>query len=134
MADGNRLNDESASELVRKLAEQTSTLVRQELAIARAELSEKVKFWGLGGGLFGVAALLALFALIVLIATAILALAEAVAPWLAALIVAVVLLLIAGVLGLVGKQQVERAAPVVPERAREGVQRDVETVRERGGR
>ncbi|MGI8438958.1 MAG: phage holin family protein, partial [Thermoleophilaceae bacterium] len=107
MADGTRLNDESASELVRKLADQTSTLVRQELAIARAELSEKVKFWGLGGGLFGVAALLALFALIVLIATAILALAEAVAPWLAALIVAVVLLLIAGVLGLVGKQQVE---------------------------
>lgn len=132
MADGNRLNDESASELVRKLADQTSTLVRQELAIARAALSEKVKFWGLGGGLFGVAALLALLALPVLIATAILALAEAVAPWLAA--VAVVLLLSAGVLGLVGKQQVERAAPVVPERAREGVQRDVETVRERGGR
>lgn len=130
MADGNRLTEDSAGDLVRRLADQTSTLVRQELELAQAELKEKSKRGGIGGGLFGAAALLGLSALGAFVAAAILALSLALPAWASALIVGGALALVAGVLALVGKGQVDQATPPVPERAREGVKQDVETVRE----
>ncbi len=134
MPDGNQLSQEATSDLVRKLADETKTLVRQELALAQAELQEKGKRAGIGGALFGGAGLVSVFAVGALVATAILLLAEVVAPPLAAGIVTVVLAAIAGVLALTGKREVDQATPPVPERAQEGVQRDVETVRERAAR
>jgi membrane protein len=61
-----------------------------------------------------------------LIATAILALSLAVAAWLAALIVTVVLAAVAGVLALQGRNKVQEATPPVPEQATESVKEDVE--------
>ena len=124
----------STKELVRELAEQTSTLVRQELALAQVELKEKGKRAGIGGGLFGGAGLLALYGLGVLIACAVLALSTAMDGWLAALIVAVVLFAAAGVAALIGKGQVQKATPAKPEQAMASVQRDVDTVKEHARR
>jgi uncharacterized membrane protein YqjE len=114
---------------VKQLSEQTSTLVRQEMRLAQAELQEKGKRAGIGAGMFGASGLVAFFGAATLIAAAVLALATAVDAWLAALIVAVVLLLVAGVAALLGKKQVEQATPPAPEQAIESVKRDVETVK-----
>jgi uncharacterized membrane protein YqjE len=133
MAD-HQLEDRSVSELVQELSRQTQTLVRQELALAQVELKEKGKRAGIGAGMFGGSGLFALYGLGALVATAILALATAVDPWLAALIVAVVLFAIAGVLALTGKKQVEEATPPAPEQAIAEGQRTVDEVKARAGR
>jgi len=121
-----RLADEaSIAELVKQLSEQTSRLARQEVELAKAELTEKGKRAGMGAGMFGGAGLFGLYALGALTAAAILALATAVAGWLAALIVAVVYGAIAGVLALTGRNKVAQATPPVPEQATESVKEDV---------
>ena len=124
----------STKELVRELSEQTTTLIRKELALAQLELKEKGKRAGIGGGLFGTAGLLAVFGLGTLIATAVLALATAVDAWLAALIVAVVIFAAAGVAALMGKKQIERATPPAPEQAIASTKRDVQEVKEHAKR
>src|SRR5690348_16106172 len=108
-------NDRSSAELMRQLSDQTVTLVRQELDLAKAEVAQKGKRAGLGAGMFGAAALVGIFALGALIACAILALATGMAGWLAALIVAVALGAVAGALALIGKANVQRGVPPKPE-------------------
>jgi predicted lipid-binding transport protein (Tim44 family) len=124
-------NDLPIGELVKQLSEQTSTLVRKELELARAEMTRKGKAAGLGAGMFGAAGLFGLLALGALTAFLILALAEAVDAWLAALIVTVAYATIAGVLALIGKSKVQEASPPVPEQAKESVRKDVEWTKER---
>ena len=108
-------------ELVQELTRETSTLVRKELELAQIELKEKGRRAGIGGGMFGAAGVLALFGVGALVACAILALATAIAPWLAALVVAVVLLAFGGVVALAGRSQITRAVPPAPEQAIESV-------------
>ncbi|MFL5868518.1 MAG: phage holin family protein [Thermoleophilaceae bacterium] len=126
--------DQPIGELVQQLSNQTATLVRKEIRLAQLELQEKGKRAGIGVGMFGGSGLVALYGLGALIAAAILALSTAVAGWLAALIVAVVLFATAGVLALTGKTQVEQATPPAPERAIQSVQTDIDEVKERAGR
>ena len=126
--------DQPVGELVKQLSEQMSTLVRSELQLAQLELQEKGKRAGIGAGLFGGAGAIALYGLGVLIAAAVLVLATAVEAWLAALIVGVVLLAIAGVAGLMGKKQVDQAVPPAPEQAIQSTKRDVSEVKERAAR
>ena len=121
----------SVAELVKQLAEQSSRLARQEVELAKAELAVKGKRAGQGAGMFGGAGLFGLYALGALTAAAILALATAVAGWLAALIVAVVYGAIAGVLALTGKNKVAAATPPVPEQATESVKEDVRWAKSR---
>jgi uncharacterized membrane protein YqjE len=123
--------DQSMGELVKQLADQTSSLVRQEMELAKAELREKGKLAGMGAGAFGGAGLLGLFALGTLTAAAILGLATAVDGWLAALIVTAVYGAVAGVLALVGRTKVEAATPPIPEQTTESVKEDVEWTRTR---
>jgi MFS family permease len=118
-------SDASVAELVKQLSEQTSRLARQEVELAKAELAVKGKRAGVGAGMFGGAGLFGLYALGALTAAVILALATAVAGWLAALIVAAVYGAIAGVLALQGKNKVQAATPPVPEEATESVKEDV---------
>jgi hypothetical protein len=120
----------STGELVTRLSEQMSTLVRDELALARAEMTEKAKRAGTGAGLLGGGGVLALYGVAGLITTAILGLSEVWAPWLAALVVTVVVFAVAGALALVGRSEVKQAAPPLPEKAKENVQADVETVKQ----
>ncbi len=121
----------STAELMRRLSEQTSGLVRKELELAKVELTEKGKQAGIGAGMFGGAGVTALYAVGALIAAIIAALALAMDVWLAALIVAVVLGVVAGVLALQARAKVKAATPPTPERALRTTRRDVETVKQR---
>jgi uncharacterized membrane protein YqjE len=123
--------DRSMADLMRQLSEQTSALVRQELELARAELTEKGKQAGIGIGMFGAAGVVALFAVGGLTATLILLLSKAVDAWLAALIVTAVYGAIAGILALAGRTRVERGVPPVPEQTVETVKEDVQTTKQR---
>jgi hypothetical protein len=120
----------STGELIGQLTEQLSRLVRDEARLAQAEVTQKAKSLGVGAGLFGGAGLVAFFGLAALITTTILALALVLPPWLAALIVAVVLFAIAGVLALVGRKDVQRGSPPVPTEAISSVKTDIATVKE----
>ncbi|WP_374455922.1 phage holin family protein [Nocardioides sp.] len=115
--------------LVHQLSQQIPELIRSEIRLAQAEVAQKGKRVGVGIGMFSVAGLLGFFALATLITTAILGLATVVDAWLAALIVAVVLLVGAAVAGLVGKNKVTEAAPPAPERAIQGLKEDIATVK-----
>jgi hypothetical protein len=119
----------STADLVNRATAQMSTLVRDELALARAELVAKGKRAGVGGGLFGGAALLGLYGLGLVIALAVAALALVWPVWLALLVVAVVVFAAAGVAALMGRSQVRRAVPPTPEEATAGMAADVETVK-----
>ncbi|GAA2699754.1 phage holin family protein [Micromonospora olivasterospora] len=118
----------STAELVQRATEQISRLVRDELALARAELTQKGKRAGIGIGLFGGAGGLAVYGLGALVAAAILLLALVLPAWVAALVVAVVLFAVAGILALVGKKQVSQAVPPVPTATVRSVRADVDTV------
>jgi hypothetical protein len=122
--------DASTGQLIGQLTEQISQLVRDEARLAQAEVSQKAKRLGTGAGLFGGAGLFAFFGLAVLIAAAVLALALVLPGWLAALIVAVVLFAVAGVLALVGKKDVEKGTPPVPSEAIASTKADIATVKE----
>ena len=121
----------TTGELVTRLSSQISELVRGELALAKAELTAKGKRAGIGAGLAGAAGVLALYGLGALVATVIGVLAIWLPLWAAALIVAVLIFIVAGVLGLLGKNQIQRAVPPVPENTVDSVKRDVATVSER---
>jgi uncharacterized membrane protein YqjE len=121
----------SIAELVKQLSEQTSRLARQEVELAKVELEAKAKQAGLGAGMFGAAGMFGFYALGAGAATAILALATAVAAWLAALIVMAVFGAIAGALALQGKSKVRQATPPVPEQATESVKEDVQWAKTR---
>lgn len=120
----------SSGELVSRLSEQVSHLVRDELRLAQAELKQKGKRAGIGAGLTGAAGVISLFGLGVLVAAVIAALALALSVWAAALIVGGVLLLLAGGLALAGIGQVKRATPPTPDQAIASTKRDIETVKE----
>lgn len=124
-----KAGDQSTSELVQRASEQITTLVRDELALAKAELAEKGKHAGVGIGLFGGGGVLALYGVGALIATGIIALNLVLDLWLAALIVTVVLFVAAGILALLGKKQVSQAVPPEPKQAIESVKADVDEVK-----
>ncbi len=123
------VTEQSTSELVQRASEQISRLVRDELALARAELAEKGKHAGVGVGLFGGGGVLALYGLGALLIAIGLLLDLVMPNWVAALIVAVVLFLVAGVMALVGKKQVSQAVPPMPKAAADSVRADVDTVK-----
>jgi len=120
------LRDRPIGELLKQLSQETTTLVRQELDLAKAEMAQKGKQAGLGAGMFGGAGVSALLGLGALTAAVIAALNIAMPLWLAALIVAVIWLAVAGALGLTGKTKVQQATPPLPEQTQESVKEDVE--------
>jgi hypothetical protein len=117
--------DRPVGELLRELSEQTSTLVRQELELARLELTQKGKRAGIGVGMFGGAGALGFYALGALTAAIVLVLATAMKGWLAALIVAAAYAVVAGALALMGKTQVQQATPPLPQQATDSMKEDV---------
>ena len=122
--------DQSTAELVQRASEQVSRLVRDEIALAKAELAEKGKHAGIGAGLFGGGGVLALYGVGALVATLIVVFDLFLPLWLAALIITVVLFAVAGVLALLGKKQVTKAVPPEPKAAIESVKADVDEVKQ----
>ncbi|NBE98066.1 phage holin family protein [Nonomuraea sp. KC401] len=120
--------------LVNDLSEQVSRLVRDELRLARMELQEKGRHAGFGAGLFGAAGVVALFGGGALVAAVVMLLALFLPGWVAAAIVAVVLFIVAAVLGLTGRKQVKRAGPPVPRETLASVRADIDMVKEKARR
>jgi hypothetical protein len=125
------LRDHSIAELVKDLATETSTLVRQEIDLAKAEMTDRGKRAGKGVGMLAAGAAVALLAFGALTAGLIAALDLAMPTWLAALIVTVVYGAIAAVLVQIGRKQVQEAAPPVPEDTIESVKEDVQWAKTR---
>jgi uncharacterized membrane protein YqjE len=122
-------SEASLGELVAQVSQQIPDLVRSEIRLAQAEVTEKGKKAGLGIGMFGAAGVLALYGLGALFATLILVLALFLPAWAAALIVTALIFAGAGVVALLGKNKVQQASPPKPERAIDGVKQDVATVK-----
>ena len=109
-------------ELVKDLASQTSTLVRQEIQLAQAEVTQKGKVAGKGAGLLAGAAVFGLLALGALTAGLIALLDKAMATWVAALIVMALWAVVAFVLAKAGQKALQQATPPAPQ--------TIETVKE----
>jgi uncharacterized membrane protein YqjE len=129
--DQNELRERSTGDLLKELSDHTTTLVKQEIDLAKAELSEKGKKAGKGAGMFGGAGLFGVFSFAALTTCIIAALESPLNLWLAALIVAVAYAAIAGVLALQGRNKVQEAGPPVPEQATESVKEDVQWAKTR---
>jgi uncharacterized membrane protein YqjE len=130
-SDQNDLRERSTGDLLKELSDHTTTLVKQEIDLAKAELSEKGKKAGKGAGMFGGAGLFGVFSFAALTTCIIAALESPLNLWLAALIVAVAYAAIAGVLALQGRNKVQEAGPPVPEQATESVKEDVQWAKTR---
>src|SRR3978361_545168 len=120
----------STGELIGQLSDQLTRLVRDEVRLAQAEVTQKAKKLGVGIGLFGGAGGVALLGVGALGTAAILALALVLPGWAAGLIVAVVLFLVAGGLALLGKKGVQQAAAPLPPDTLARVQADIDTVKQ----
>jgi uncharacterized membrane protein YqjE len=126
--------ERSTAELVKQLSEQVSVLVRDELKLAQLEMTRKGKRAGVGIGMLGGGGLVALYGLGCLIACVIIAISGVLAAWLAALIVGVALLAVAGAAALIGKGRLQKATPPVPQETVTSVKADVEEIKERARR
>lgn len=125
---------EPVGELVQRASQQLSQLVRDEMRLAQAEMTEKGKRFGKGGGLFGGAGLLGVLTLQALVATVIAALSLAMDVWVAALIVTGVLAAVTALMAALGKQQISRASPPTPEQTLDSVRSDVAEIKEKAQR
>jgi hypothetical protein len=119
----------STGALIGQLGEQLSSLVRDEVRLAQAEVTQKAKRLGIGLGLFGGAGVVALLGVGALVTAAILGLANVLPGWLAAVLVAVVLFAVAAILALIGKKDVDKAKPPLPTDTIASVQADIDTVK-----
>ncbi|MFF7489280.1 phage holin family protein [Streptomyces luteogriseus] len=122
--------DEPVGELVQRATEQLTDLVRGEMRLAQAEMTDKGKRFGKGGGLFGGAGVLGFVTLQALVATVIAALAVPLPVWAAALIVTGVLAVATGLTALAGRKQVRSATPPAPQRTIDSVKADVAEIKE----
>jgi uncharacterized membrane protein YqjE len=127
-------DEHSTGELVRQLSEQVSVLVRDELKLARIEMSRKGKKAGLGAGLIGSGVVVALYGAACLLAAAVIAISHVLSAWLAALIVGAGLMAVAMLTALVGKTRLSRAVPPTPVTAVQSVRADVEEIKEKAHR
>jgi uncharacterized membrane protein YqjE len=122
---GEQGRSQSTGELFQQLSKQTTDLVRREVDLAKAELTEKGKQAGVGAGMFGAAGLFGVTAFLALTTVVIAALSEGMDIWLAALIVAVVYAAIGGIAAMLGKKKIQEATPPAPEQAIDSVKEDV---------
>ncbi|MFE6175305.1 phage holin family protein [Streptomyces sp. NPDC056464] len=125
---------EAVGELVQRATQQLSQLARAEMRLAQAEMTEKGKRFGKGGGLFGGAGLVGVLTLQALVATVIAALSLVMDVWLAALIVTAALAAITALMAALGKQQISRASPPAPEQTVDSVKADVAEIKEKAQR
>jgi hypothetical protein len=126
--------DVSTADLVKRASEQLTRLVRDEIQLARLELREKGRHAGAGIGLFSAGGMVTVYGVGALLAAAILGLATVFPAWLSALLVGVALLVLAGVMALVGRAQLRRAAPPYPREAVEGMRTDAQLLKDRASR
>jgi uncharacterized membrane protein YqjE len=125
------LRERGTAELVKRLSSQVSTLVKQEVELAKAELTEKGKKAGIGAGMWGGAGVAALLALGSLTAFLILVLALAMPAWASALIVTALWAAVASVLAFLGRERMNELGKPVPEKTIDTVKEDVQWLKNR---
>jgi predicted lipid-binding transport protein (Tim44 family) len=118
-------------DLVQLASRQLTDLVRAEMRLAQAEMTQKGRRFGMGGGMFGGAGLFGVLALMALVGAAIAGVAVALPVWASALIIAAGLLMIAGILALVGRSKIKQATPAAPHEAMHSMRTDVAELKER---
>ena len=119
------VGDRTTADLLKKLSEEMTALVHQEVELAKAELAQKTKRVGLGAGLFGGAGVVGLLGAGALVAAAIAGIATALSVWLSAVIVGAALIGVAGVIALTGLSELSRGTPPIPQQAIESTKEDV---------
>ncbi|MFD4030758.1 phage holin family protein [Streptomyces sp. NPDC058637] len=122
--------EESVGDLVSRASQQISELVREEMQLARAEMTQKGKRFGMGGGLFGGAGLVGFLAAQALVGAVIAALALLLPVWASALIIAALLAAVAAGMAAAGKKQISRAGTPAPVQAIDSVKADVAEIKE----
>jgi uncharacterized membrane protein YqjE len=121
-----RPQNEGLAASIKQLSEDLGVLVRKELELARAELSEKAKTAGVGAGMLSGSAISGLLTLGSLTALLIIAIALVLPAWLSALIVTVMWGAVTAILALSGKKKLQDATPLVPQQTIQNVKEDVE--------
>ena len=119
------VEDRSLGELFGDLSRETTTLIRQEVALAKAEVSEKIPKIGRDVGFIAVGGLLAYAGLLALVAAAVIGLAHAITWWLSALIVGVVVIAIGGGLAMSGLNALKKQ-DLAPKQTMQTLKEDVE--------
>lgn len=123
------MTDRSTAELVSELGQQASRLVRDEIWLAKQEMTRKARQAGMGAGLLGAAAVIAVYAVGAIVFAIIAAFDEAMPLWAAALVTAAILLVLAALAGLLGRSRLRRATPPLPTEAVDSIKQDVATVK-----
>jgi hypothetical protein len=124
----------SAADLVKRVAEEATLLVRDEVKRAQLEMTRKGKEAGAGMGMLGGGGMIALYGVACLLACAIIALSRVIPAWLAALAVGAALLAIAAGVALAGRARLRQATPPMPRETVSSVKTDVAEIRERAHR
>ena len=125
-----QVQDASIGQLTTQVSEQVTRLVRDELALAKIQATDRAKHLGVGVGMFGGAGIFGFYAVGVFVAAAVLGLATVLDGWLAALIVGAALVVVAAVVAFTGKKNLSQGAPPIPTDAIESTKADVAAVRE----
>ena len=124
------LDGRSIGELLRDLANDTTRLIRDEIALARTEMQDKVRQAGAGAAMIAAGGVLAIPALVLILAGIAILLANWMPPWVAALVVGVVTVAVAGILAWMGLKSIQSTS-LTPERTTENLKRDVHLVQEK---
>jgi uncharacterized membrane protein YqjE len=132
MTDTSRPERKGLFALISDVPRLVTDLVKGEIELAKLELIAKGKTFGIGAGLIVGALIVLLLFVTMLLTAAVLGLGEIMPPWLAALLVALVLLIIAAVLAFIGYKSVQKALPPKPERAMRNLQRDLDVLKGEG--
>ncbi len=134
MTDTSRPERRGLFALIGDVPRLVTDLVKAEIELAKLELMAKAKTFGVGAGLIVAALVVLLLFVTMLLTAAVLGLGEVMPPWLAALLVALVLLIVAAALAFIGYKSVQKALPPTPERAMRNLERDVNVLKGSGRR
>jgi phosphoglycerol transferase MdoB-like AlkP superfamily enzyme len=134
MTDTSRPERKGLFALISDVPRLVTDLVKGEIELAKLELIAKAKKIGVGAGMIVAALIVLLLFVTMLLTAAVLGLGEIMPPWLAALLVALVLLLVAAALGFLGYKSVQKGLPPTPERAMRNLERDVNVLKGSGRR
>ncbi|MFJ2821904.1 phage holin family protein [Streptomyces toxytricini] len=127
---GQGSTEDPVGDLVSRASRQISDLVREEMQLARAEMAQKGKRFGAGGGLFGGAGVVGFLAAQALVGAVIAALALLLPVWASALVIAVLLAAVAAGMAAAGKRQIAKAGALAPEQTIDSVKADVAEIKE----
>ncbi len=122
-------DDRSIGELIAELSRETTTLVRQEVQLAKAEMSQKASWVGKNVGFLVVGGVVAYTGLLAIVAAVIIVLGGLIPLWLSALVIGLVIAAVGLILVVKGVNTLRREEPV-PRETVETLKEDREWLRD----